>query len=84
VPRFLMAVWHRVAAPDRPEAMRLWRVRRNQLAADGVRHWLFVSDADPDSFLEFTEAGDPGVLRAARSRAGLLETVPILTEVELP
>jgi hypothetical protein len=84
MPRVLTAEWHRVPARDRTNALERWRTRRDRLAAAGVRHWLFVSGADSETYLEFTEAGDAAALQTARAESGLPTTVPILSEVELP
>lgn len=81
--RVLTAEWHRIPAAARADALRAWRTRREQLARTGVRHWVFASADDPESYLEFAEAGDVAALRAARAGAGLPDAAPILTELEL-
>lgn len=83
MPRALTAEWHRVEPADEPEAARVWRSRRDQLARDGCNHWVFRSPTDPSAFLEFIEAADAGVLRDARTRAGIQTAAEILSELEL-
>ena len=82
-PRALTAEWHRVAPGDRPAAVAGWCDRRDRLAADGCHFWVFASAAEPDTYLECTEASDADSLQRARSRADLSRSADILSEVEL-
>lgn len=83
MPRALSAEWRHVEPADEPEAARVWRARRNQLARDGCHYWVFRSPTNPAAFLEFIEAADAEVLRQARARAGMNSTAEILSELEL-
>lgn len=83
MPRALTAEWQHVEPADEPEAARAWRARRNQLSSDGCHYWIFRSPSDPAAFLEFIEAADAEVLRAARARAGMNPAAEILSELEL-
>ena len=82
MPRALTFAWHTFPPEGRDAVAALWRQRRDQLAADGCRYWVFRSTTDEGAFLEFTEGSDEQTLVAARQRAGL-PTAGVYTELEL-
>lgn len=57
------------------------RERRDLLATEGCRHWVFRSENDA-TVLEFTEAVDESTLAAGHARAGIPDR-PIFIELEL-
>jgi hypothetical protein len=84
VPRALTAEWTRVPVSGREVALAQWSRRREHFGVHGCHYWVFASPDDPDTYLEFAEGRDPGILGRARAAAGLPTSIPILTEVELP
>jgi hypothetical protein len=83
MPRVMTVDWRIIDPADEQKKEREWRERRDQLAKDGCKHWVFRSPSDPSAYLEFIEAGDASVLKGARERAGMEPNDEILTELEL-
>jgi hypothetical protein len=82
VPRVLSwSVIDMPAPEDRETAFSHLRERRDRLAAEGCRYWLFRS-ANEASIMEFTEAADEATLATGHARAGI-PTRPIFIELEL-
>ena len=82
MPRALAFSLRKVPPTGRGAAELSWREQHASLTAEGCHHWVFQSESDETSFLEFTEARDAATLSGARERAGL-PPAPIFMELEL-
>lgn len=83
MPRVMTVDWRRIEPEQEAAAERQWRDRREKLAKDGCKHWVFRSPSDIAAFMEFVEAADADILAKARERAGMEPNEEILTELEL-
>jgi hypothetical protein len=84
VPRALSIRQAKVVGDDRAD-FRFQAMRaRAHYASAGCRYWLFESDAEAGTFVEFVEAPDGETLRLARRLApGGEENAPTYTEIPL-
>jgi hypothetical protein len=84
VPRALSMTQSKVSADDRADfRFRAMRARTHYSAA-GCNYWLFESDADAGTYVEFIEGPDGETLRRARRMApGADESAPTFTEIPL-
>lgn len=70
---------------DREKVLERMRARREYYQGAGCRYWVFEEADLPGAFVEFTEAGDPGVLAAALAGAPdqVRDPARVYREVEL-
>ena len=84
MPRALSISQSKVA-PDGRADFRFQAMRaRNHYVSAGCHYWLFESDADEGTFVQFVEAPDGETLRLARRLApGGADVAPTFTEIPL-
>ena len=84
MPRALALRETKIAAEDRADYRFQAMRARAHFAASGCHYWLFESDAEVGTFLEFIEGPDGETLRLARRLApGGSEVSPTYTEIPL-
>ena len=82
----VLSMQRTVVPPGDREAFReRARARAAHYAAAGCQYWVFEEIALPGAFVEFTEAGDAGRLRAAHAAAAdpPLDPARVYAQVDL-
>ena len=86
MPRVLVMTERFVSASDRTGYVTALALRKQHAAAGGANFWVFEKTENPESFLEFVEAGSSEALSAAmislnREQTQTLSSAPVWREV---